>query len=95
MGSVTMLLVAADERDTDELRRTIRTTANRAMREGLQAGMTSSLLSRLRMADKNGDGNLDADELPARYQRYMRQLDTNRDGVIDAKELQALSGRRR
>ena len=95
MGGITLLMVAKDERDSNQLRRAIRTSANLAMRGGgAQSGMASILISRLRMSDKNGDGKLDADELPERYRRYMQQLDTNKDGVLDFKELERLNLRR-
>ena len=95
MGGITLLLVANDERDSNRLRRAIRTSANLAMRAGGgQSGMTAILISRLKMSDKNGDGKLDADELPERYKRYLQQLDTNKDGVLDFKELERLNLRR-
>ena len=95
MGGITLLMVAKDERDSNQLRRAIRTSANQAMRGGsVQAGMASILISRLRMSDKNGDGKLDADELPAMYRQYMLLLDTNKDGVLDFKELERLTLRR-
>ena len=91
MGSVTMLMVAKDKKDVNRLQQAIRAARRSAMSGGgRQAGMTGILISRLRMADRNGDGNLDADELTGRNQRYLQLLDTNKDGVVDAKELEAL-----
>jgi hypothetical protein len=93
MGSVTVLMVAKDEKDTAELQRAINVSARQAMRgEGTRAGTIGILVSRLRMLDANGDGKLDAEELGQRNIRYLRQLDTNGDGVIDAEELAKLGG---
>ena len=86
-----MLMVAKDKKDANRLQQAIRAARRSAMSGGgRQAGMTGILISRLRMADRNGDGNLDADELTGRNQRYLQLLDTNKDGVVDAKELEAL-----
>lgn len=39
-----------------------------------------------RQLDRNGDGNIDKDELPPRMKQFAQQMDSNDDGRIDAAE---------
>ena len=43
--------------------------------------------------DRNGDGDVSADEIPARSRRLVLRLDTNRDGAVDAAEILAFEDR--
>ena len=97
MGSVTLLMVARREKDTDRLKRAIReNTRNIGSNAG--AGLAGAFISQIKMMDKNGDGKVDQDELPERMRRYFDRLDTNGDGSLDDEELENLNifgGRRR
>ena len=46
-----------------------------------------ALFKRIMAADKNGDGKLNADEMPVRVRGGFSSADTNGDGFIDAAEL--------
>ena len=51
---------------------------------------------RLKRFDRNGDGKLSKDELPARMaDRMLQRADTNGDGMIDADELKRMATRSR
>ncbi|HVW26827.1 MAG TPA: hypothetical protein VHC69_15770 [Polyangiaceae bacterium] len=43
----------------------------------------------LKNLDKNGDGKLEADELPPRMQQFMSKADTNGDGALTLEEMTA------
>lgn len=91
MGSVTLLLVAADEDDFATLDRAIRNKNRSAFRgDGGRAAMAASLISRLEMMDRNGNGRIEKDEVSGRMARQFDRVDRNGDGAIDAEELEAL-----
>jgi Ca2+-binding EF-hand superfamily protein len=48
-------------------------------------------VARLMTFDKNGDGKLDAAELPERMQNIMARADADKDGVLTATELEQLN----
>jgi Ca2+-binding EF-hand superfamily protein len=50
-------------------------------------------MARFFQADRNHDGHLTADELPASDKALLQGADANKDGAIDAAELQAFSMR--
>lgn len=47
----------------------------------------SDFASRLMAFDKNDNGKIEKDELPARMQSVIANMDTNKDGVLDESEL--------
>ena len=98
MGSVTLLMIAKQERDARKLQRAIRRAARSSMRRGSRrnpGSLLAPLISRIKMLDKNGDGKVDSSEIPARWRRYIRRLDTNGDGVLDQDEIDAVGRMRR
>ncbi|MCB9888515.1 MAG: hypothetical protein H6836_02975 [Planctomycetes bacterium] len=93
MGSVTLLMVARRERDSGRLERAIRSAARSSLRSGVAEhpeSLLGSLVSRIKMLDKNGDGKIDQSEIPAGWRRYARRFDTNGDGTLDAAEIEAI-----
>jgi mono/diheme cytochrome c family protein len=93
MGSVTLLLVAAREEDTTELKQGIRAHRREIGRGSSATSGLSSLLSRIKMLDLNVDGTLDAEEIPDVYRRRVLQLDSDRDGALSAAEISAIEDR--
>lgn len=89
MGSVTLLLVAREEKDTRALRRAISRHRRDHFRK--QAGrLTGLLISRIKMLDHDNDGKIAIEEIPRRWQGYARRLDRDGDGVVSEQELEAL-----
>jgi len=95
MGSITMVGTPGREAQAAQLRGDVR--QHYASKAGSQ--VASGIQRWVRQLDRNGDGNLDASEIPERLKARMAPLDTNKDGVIDKSELKALTnllgGRRR
>lgn len=89
MGSVTLLLVPRVEADAQTLQRAVQQHSREhlagAARNGGAAG---AMLSRVMMLDKNGDGRLEASEVPEQLRRLVERFDTDRDGVVDETELE-------
>ncbi len=82
MARITLTLVPKSEQDADGLRRKFsRMTRMRGMKS-----------RRLLEHDKNGDGAIDAKEIPAASRHLLRRYDGNQDGKLSAVELE--SGRR-
>ena len=82
MARITLTLVPKSEQDADGLRRKFsRMTRMRGMKS-----------RRLLEHDKNGDGAIDAKEIPAASRHLLRRYDGNKDGKLSAVELE--SGRR-
>ena len=92
MGSITLLLIAKDERDRRELQQAIRSHSRQSMSgQGAVSGFTSAILSRIKMMDANQDGKIDQSEMPRQFRRWVDSIDTNGDGVLDEQELEAAS----
>jgi Ca2+-binding EF-hand superfamily protein len=53
------------------------------------AGKSLDPATVLKDLDKNGDGKLEADELPPRMQKFMSKADTNGDGALTLDEMTA------
>lgn len=65
------------------------------MRRGLGGGPGQpNMLDQWMQLDRNGDGQLSANETPQRLQSLMARADRNRDGFATREELQALAGSR-
>lgn len=88
MGSISLLLVPLSGSDARALQRAIRAHGREQLAQGGE-NMRSSVLSRLKMLDQDGDGALTEDELPERFRRQAVRLDRNGDGKIDFQELEA------
>jgi hypothetical protein len=100
MGSITLLLVPADEADA----RALRGEVTRHVREGLARGgrngaAAAGMVSRAMLLDRDGDGRLEASEVPETWRHLLDRFDLDRDGVVDEGELEAAlqdaGGRRR
>ncbi|MCB9891454.1 MAG: hypothetical protein H6833_07395 [Planctomycetes bacterium] len=85
MGSITLLLVPADEEDAAMLARDIRSHRSERMRNG--EGTTGMLISRIKMADEDGDGRVEKSQVPRNLQRWFDMLDQDRDGSLDMDEI--------
>lgn len=58
---------------------------------GGEADGRQSVVERIQGFDKNNDGKLTKDEVPARMQRIVARYDKNKDAVLDQQELAAMS----
>lgn len=95
MGSITLVVVPAEGSREGRLK-----AANAVKRAGVAVNLLgelrkSKVLDRLpqivKRLDKNGDGDLQADELPRRLRRpLLKKLDEDNDGVLNPSELQTL-----
>ena len=98
MGSVTILMVAKREKDTNRLKRAIRDNSRNNISPDAGAGLAGAFISQIKMMDQNGDGKIEEGEVPERMRRLFKGLDTNGDGVVDDDELENMNlfgGRRR
>lgn len=93
MGSIMLYVAAADEADAQLLQDAVR-------QHDLQKVVGSERLQQLEERakamfadlDKNQDGKVTRDEVPARMRRMFDLLDRNGDGAIDAEEAKNLGG---
>lgn len=93
MGSVTLMVVPADERDLAVLQRAVGEHLRRAAVARLPAiasGRTAAQV--LERFDADRDGRLSRGEVPRRWQRLFDRLDGDGDGAVDGRELEALFG---
>lgn len=98
MGSVTLLVVAKDEGQRDELERLVSQRNRKAIAErvrkqssGLSAlgGGRLEQLGLLRMLDRNSDQKLQLSEVPERFRdRLFEFFDNNGDDVLEESEIQ-------
>jgi hypothetical protein len=93
MGSVTLLLVPQDEADAKALQRDVQAHVREHFRSRGQGSMGAGLISQAMLLDRNGDGRIDASEVPARGRALLQRFDTDGDGVIDEVELEAAAQR--
>jgi len=94
MGSMSVLVTPDNARQAKQLENAYKLKIASSVR-GATRNYASRIMQRL---DKNGDGKLTRQELPARYQRAFDRIDANNDGVVDTKEFEsglALLGRGR
>jgi hypothetical protein len=98
MGSITLLAIAADESERDVLEKEIRANtrsglANRIRAQmGLLGGFGGTAIGDrlLGAMDKNRDGNLDREELPAKFrERLLDLFDDDGDEAISPSEVKA------
>ncbi|MEM9940441.1 MAG: PQQ-binding-like beta-propeller repeat protein [Planctomycetota bacterium] len=54
-----------------------------------------SFADRIKAADKNGDGNIEKDEMPDSMKRFFDRMDSNSDGMIGKEEIRAMEERSR
>lgn len=86
MGSITLMVVPADERDLPVLRDAVR--AHQA--KGALQRFADQIDERFRQYDENGDGKITPKEAPARLRRFFDAIDQDHDGSIDRAELEAM-----
>ncbi len=58
---------------------------------GRAGGRAARMRERLKRMDTNGDGALQADEVPERMRGFFARLDTDKNGVVEAKEIEAMA----
>jgi mono/diheme cytochrome c family protein len=85
MGSITLLVVPADEKDVDVLRAAI-AKKNTDRIPGLAQEQIDAQFQKL---DKNKDGKLTKDEVP-RLNMFFDRLDKDRDGALSKEEARAI-----
>ncbi|MEO0416023.1 MAG: hypothetical protein AAF226_13835, partial [Verrucomicrobiota bacterium] len=95
MGSITLMGVPVAEEDSRKLKRAKASQNVKALTELGRELKNSGVLERLpriiKALDKNGDGNLQSSELPARMRSgLLSRLDVNEDEELDASEIQLL-----
>lgn len=88
MGSITLLVVPADEQDLELLLRAVgQKNTERAVARAQEAIETQ--FARL---DTNRDGKLAKDELPRGQRAFFDRLDQDRDGFLSRDEAKAIAG---
>ena len=85
MGSITLLVVPADEKDVDVLRAAL-AKKNTDRIPGLAPEQIDAQFQKL---DKNKDGKLTKDEVP-RLSVFFDRLDKDRDGALSKEEARAI-----
>ena len=85
MGSITLLVVPADEKDVDVLRAAL-AKKNTDRIPGLAPEQIDAQFQKL---DKNKDGKLTKDEVP-RLNMFFDRLDKDRDGALSKEEARAI-----
>lgn len=93
MGSVTLLLVPQDEQDARTLQRDVQAHVREHFARRGQGNMGAAMISQAMLLDRNGDGKIDASEIPERGRAIFARFDLDRDGVIDEQELEAAAQR--
>ena len=88
MGSVTLLMVAKDESEASELRNAIRRHSRSRMRSGSANRFSGLMISQIKMLDKNGNGKIEAEEMPERTRGWVLRFDEDGDGAISEAELE-------
>jgi mono/diheme cytochrome c family protein len=85
MGSITLMVVPADEQDLPALQAAVRSKNQ----ERVLARADQEIDRRIAQYDKNGDGKLTRDEVPARMRQFFDFLDKDRNGSIDKDEIKS------
>ena len=83
--------VCHEVRQVYELRRALDRDGGRAVTGGFRARTPEEALKRLLEGDKNADGKLTKEELPAFLQSRFAEFDLNKDGVLDKDELKKMA----
>ncbi|MCA9320598.1 MAG: redoxin domain-containing protein, partial [Planctomycetes bacterium] len=93
MGSVTLLLVAQNESESEALAKALRQKI-RSVTRGTQArdAMQAYWISRIRMMDANADGLIQLTEIPQRMRRMAAGFDLDGDGAISDAEIDEATG---
>lgn len=91
MGAATFLAVAARVEDHAALRDAVRDKARAARRERVEVAV--DWYARVMRLDKDGDGELSADEIPSAYRQGLSRLDRDGDGALSKDELARLRER--
>jgi len=94
MGSMTLLVVPAVANELARLKIAYRTHIREAFAERMRSRWSqnggTSRPGGAGDLDKNGDGKITRDELPARQRTMFDRLDANQNGVLDEAELREL-----
>ena len=106
MGSLKLLLVAVDERDTPALLRSIREHVRDHFLQGLEAAAAGRFVAtgvgrrtierfaeRLERLDGDRNGDIDFEERGSRFGLIADLIDTDGDGVLSSDELEAIAER--
>jgi hypothetical protein len=88
MGSITVLVTPADEKDLQTLTDAVR----KKMVDKAMSRVEDEIDARFAELDKNHDGKITIDEVPPRQRRFFDLLDRNHDGVLDKEEIKAMIG---
>ncbi|MEO6596532.1 MAG: hypothetical protein ABIP94_17410 [Planctomycetota bacterium] len=87
MGSITMLVVPAFEKDIDALREAVgKKNAEKAISRA-----TEMVENQFQNFDTNRDGKLSKDELPARLRPFFDRLDKDKDGALSKDEAKGIA----
>lgn len=86
MGSITVMIVPAFEKDLDVLMTAIgKKNAEKAIARAQEA-----IEGQFQNFDKNRDGKLQKDELPRRFAMFFDRLDKDKDGALSKEEAKAI-----
>jgi mono/diheme cytochrome c family protein len=86
MGSITVMLVPADEQDLDTLLDAI----GKKNTEQAVSRAQEAIDTQFQNFDKNRDGKLQKDEVPRRMQMFFEGLDKDGDGALSKEEAKAI-----
>ena len=86
MGSITLLVVPADERDLDTLQRAVA----RKNTEKVAALANERIDAQFEQMDKNHDGKVVVDEVPQRWRSFFDRLDRDHDGGLSKEEMRGV-----
>jgi hypothetical protein len=84
MGSVIMQVVPVNPRHAGLLKLGIGSAVANGLRKGKPV---RGMLAKLKQLDKNGNGQIDANEIPKRQKQRILRLDSNKNGVIESSEM--------
>jgi len=93
MGSITLQVTAVNEWERFQLTTAALRGSSRLASAALQKlrnSLPDDLPATVKLLDRNGDGTLQATEIPKKMKRLLDKLDRNKNGALDPPELKAL-----